>query len=150
MKNLAVTARSLLTDSAKMSNSTDCNPYTSTSFPFDHSCVATTGPFSPKYNLTNINQTGQSAMNALKSCCPSPANITIYPEGCYSYCKTTGREQALETTWCLGNYTILYPDDFFGGLGCDTRSGATMLGRTSVWGGLVTLSLVVSAAATML
>lgn len=37
-----------------------------------------------------------------------------------------------------------------GGGGCDTTSGASALGRTSAWGGLVMLSLVVSAAATML
>lgn len=92
-------------------------------------------------------------MDALKACCKSPITRDN-PESygtCYSQCKTTGKDQALEVSWCLGNYTEKRPEYFFASLGCQTElSGATMLGRTSSWGGLVILSLVVSAAATMM
>ncbi|OBT76798.1 hypothetical protein VF21_04501 [Pseudogymnoascus sp. 05NY08] len=110
------------------------------------------------YNLTNpkytaVSQTGQVSMDALKACCKSPIT-DVAPDVygiCYSKCKTTGLEQALEVNWCLGNYTQKHPEYFLGSLGCETTvSGATMLGRTSSWVGLVMLSLVVLAAATMM
>lgn len=76
---------------------------------------------------------------------------TDFYGSCYSTCKTTGPEMALEISYCLGNYTLKHPDYYFGSLGCETTaSGATMLGRTSSWGGLAMLGLVVSAAATMM
>ncbi|KAL5353587.1 hypothetical protein ACLOAV_001624 [Pseudogymnoascus australis] len=143
-----------------MSNSY-CSPYSAKSARFDFSCYGTTGPYitdtGGRYNLTipeypAINQTGQATMDALRACCKAPVtNADDYGEPCFSNCKTTGLEQALEVEWCLGNYTEKRPQYFFANLGCNTMvSGATMLGRSSSWGGLVVLSLVVSAAATMM
>lgn len=133
-----------------------CSPYSSLPGLRDFSCTGTTGPYgqnitSPKY--TAANQNGQATMDALKACCKSPVT-QVHPELygiCYSNCKTKGLEQALEVDWCLGNYTQKRPDYLFASLGCETTvSSATMLRRTSSWGGLVILSLVVSAAATMM
>ncbi|OBT64538.1 hypothetical protein VE03_05294 [Pseudogymnoascus sp. 23342-1-I1] len=140
----------------------DCSPYSSLSASFDFSCYGTTGPYHKAdgtgFNLTSLsypalNQTGQATMYALKACCKSPiTQVDTELNGiCYSNCRTTGLEQAREVSWCLGNYTEKRPEYYFASLGCETTvSGATMVGRTSSWGGLVVLSLVVSAAATMM
>lgn len=138
-----------------------CSPYSSLGGSYDFSCYGTTGPYTTdtgrEYNLTNpdypsLNQTGQATMDALKACCKAPVtNAADYGEPCFSRCNTTGLEQAHEVGWCLGNYTEKRPQYYFGNLGCNTLvSGATMLGRSRGWGGLVVLSLVVSAAATMM
>lgn len=142
-------------NSAKMVS--DCSPYSSLSASY-YTCYGTTGPYAPGYNITSqkypgSNQTVQGNMDALKACCKSPiTNVDPETYGtCYSKCETTGKEQALEVSWCLGNYTEKRPETFFASMGCETTgSGTKMLGRTSSWGGLVMLSLVVSATATIM
>lgn len=78
-------------------------------------------------------------MDALKACCKLPITH-VDPDTygtCYSNCKTSGLEQALEVSWCLGNYTQKHSEYYYGSLGCETTvSGATMLGRTRSWGGV--------------
>lgn len=140
----------------------NCDPYSALAKANDYSCYGTTGPYGDAngkgYNLTSAeypaaNQTGQASMDALLACCKMPVTASD-PEvdgTCHSQCKTTGLEMALEVSYCLGNYTQKHSDYFYGSLGCETTvSGATMLGRTSSWGGLAILGLVVSTAATMM
>ncbi|KFY45089.1 hypothetical protein V494_01151, partial [Pseudogymnoascus sp. VKM F-4513 (FW-928)] len=79
-----------------------CDPYSARAAANDFSCYGTTGPYKG-YNVTSpeypaANQTGQAAMDALKACCKSPIthiDVDFYGT-CYSNCKTTGLEQALE------------------------------------------------------
>ncbi|KFY90570.1 hypothetical protein V500_05130 [Pseudogymnoascus sp. VKM F-4518 (FW-2643)] len=83
----------------------DCSPYSSLAAANDYSCHGTTGPYAALYNFTSpaypaVNQTGQATMDALKACCKSPIT-NVDPEvygTCYSNCKTTGLEQALEVS----------------------------------------------------
>lgn len=162
VKNLEIpisTTHRSLTNTPKMTNFT-CNPGISLSIPGLYSCIGNTGPYNisiPGYassGQTDPKKTGQAVMDAMIACCPSSI-VTPYGtddiEPCYSWCSNVDLQHALETSWCLGNYTEARPDSFFAGLGCDTReSGATILGRTGSWGGLVVLGLVVSTAATMM
>lgn len=149
---------SLLTNSAKMSNSTaSCYPWSSFIFVRDYPCQANTGPWNSSVvsnsGASALNQTGQAPLDALKACCPSP----ILPLGtdesmrCFSYCTNSGLEQALETQWCLGNYTDARPDYYFRNVACyiGDNSGATMSRETCGWGGLVILGLVASTAMVM-
>ena len=125
-----------------------------------YSCVGNTGPYNtsipgyPSSGNSDPKKTGQAVRDAMIACCSS-SGISPYGtdgiEPCYSWCSSPTPQETLKTRWCLGNYTEARPDSFFAGLVCDTReSGATVLGRTSGWGGLVVLGLVVSAAATMM
>ncbi|KFY48272.1 hypothetical protein V495_01478 [Pseudogymnoascus sp. VKM F-4514 (FW-929)] len=138
-----------------MSNSTECIPSLIYKAPPNFSCLGATGPYS--VNVTSdehpaANQTGQAVKDALNACCPLDVvqSTEPGPDSCYSYCANNDKEQALKTQNCLDNYAAGHPDYFFGNLKCNIPSGATMLGRTSGWGGLVILGLVVSAAATMM
>lgn len=138
-----------------MSNSTECVPSLIYKAPPTFSCLGATGPYS--VNVTSdehpaANQTGQAVKDALNACCPLDVvqNTGTGPDSCYSVCANNDKEQALKTQQCLNNYAAGHPDYFFGNLECNIPSGATMLGRTSGWAGLVVLGLVVSAAATMM
>lgn len=146
-----------------MSNASLCDPFAAYGFPYQFSCSGNTGPYNPNINLTDtldkyVNQTGQASQDALETCCPSavvPISDDTFKTRCFSYCNTTSLEEALEASYCLGNYTLKHPKDFLVNLGCDIKgatddSGAATLGRTGGWGGLVILGLVVSAAATMM
>ncbi|KFY28481.1 hypothetical protein V493_02913 [Pseudogymnoascus sp. VKM F-4281 (FW-2241)] len=128
-----------------------CSPHSSTGARLDYSCYGTTGPYitdaGVAYNLTDPsyyprNQTGQATMDALKACCKAPITSAASYDGqaCFSNCKTTGLEQALEVKQCLDNYKRKRPNDFFAQMGCETIEpedpGATMLGRSSSWGGV--------------
>lgn len=143
-----------------MSNTSGCNPRSSFHDVGRFACAGNTGPWGTDiFNVTTptkpaANQTGQAVMDALIECCPS----AVQPAGtdetsrCHSYCTTSGLEEAEKTNWCLGNYTAARPGYYFGILQCDTAvvSGATILGRSSGWGGLVVLGLVMSTVMTMM
>lgn len=86
------------------------------------------------------------------ACCVTQVLLygTREQKGCFHYCRADDEEGSLKMQECFKDYKSRLPDHIFVGLKCDERSGATMLGRTSGWGGLVLLGLVVSTAATML
>ncbi|KFY32177.1 hypothetical protein V493_00429 [Pseudogymnoascus sp. VKM F-4281 (FW-2241)] len=135
-----------------MDNPTACNAYSNIDYKDSFLCLGNTGP----YNVSDaqagyFNQTGQAVWDAMKACCPSPIELWGPDEvnRCYHYCDIKTSEQAWETEYCFGNYSEAHPDQFFADLKCgtDNKSGATMLGRTSGWGGLALLGLVVSVAA---
>ncbi|OBT69430.1 hypothetical protein VE03_01168 [Pseudogymnoascus sp. 23342-1-I1] len=141
-----------------MSNSTNiCNPYIESTLTSPFSCVAPTAPYNSSFNATTGPNTYTKDslydnLGALRSCCTSDVNAYGNQEGgaCYYYCTEKDQGTFSETQACIKNYTSQHPEESFSGITCPDSSGATMLGRTGGWGGLVILSLVVSAAATMM
>lgn len=118
--------------------------------PADFSCIAPTGPYNPNFNTTNslgtyTDSTRLANQAALEACCTTPI-LPYDTSNCHSYCTGKDSEESLTMQKCISEYISQHPDDSFPGLVCDEKSGATMLRRTSGWGGLAILGLVVSAA----
>ena len=109
-------------------------------------------------------QPGSQLAGALKTCCPQPIFTPQYGNGsgtnCIVTCRNIDASAADNANPCMKDYYDSHAkgnntgDNFSKDLGTwtcngpDPNSGA-VLGRTGGWGGLVILSLVVSAAVTM-
>ncbi|KFY31470.1 hypothetical protein V493_01078 [Pseudogymnoascus sp. VKM F-4281 (FW-2241)] len=129
-----------------MFNTTYCSSSSDIPNPSNHlSCSVQSGPNNSLYDY-----------GALDACCPSPASIQGFGDGpgivCYAYCNNTSVEEAEETQWCMIEYFRKRPQNHGLFWKCNTagnRAGAATRGRASAWGGLVMLSLVVSATVNM-